>query len=208
MLRDASGAQMGTFEMSVQDDVGVTKLESRFVGDPIAIYYRGPLVASLGAHFPRRPPPGGSLRVGGVDYRTVWLTYKAFPSGTLRALLLVRPPAATIARQSCDLVRANEFGRVARRLTTLLGPVSQHYYGYAYWVHVYTGASVFVRNPDGTQLAASDGTTPPPLPQDGPFSYENESWLVYSFVPVPPARVYLLIPASGSATATGAALQG
>ena len=212
VLRSASGAQVGSFVMSVQDDAGVTKLEDHSVGDPIGIYYKGPLVASLGAHFPRRAPTATSLRIGGLSYRTVWLTYRAYPSGSLRALLLVAPPAAAVAREPCALVRANEFGRVARRLTTLLGPISQHYYGYSYWVHIYTGARVFVRNPDGSQLAASDGSTPPPLPQSGTFNDENQSWLVYSFVPVPPARVYLLVPASaaaaGNATATGATLHG
>jgi hypothetical protein len=210
-LHSASGAQIGTFVMSVQDDVGVTKLESRFVGDPIGIYYHGPLVASLGARFPRTPPGGSSLRVGGVRYRSVWLTYKAFPSGTLRALILVPPPAAAVTRESCNTVRAGEFGRVGRRLTTLLGPIAQHYYGYAYWVHIFTGADVFVRDPDGTQLASSDGSDPPSLPLSGSLSYENKSWLVFSFEPAPPARVYLLVPAepaAGTATATGVALHG
>jgi hypothetical protein len=212
VLRSASGEQIGSFVMSVQDDAGVTKLESDSVGDPIGIYYKGPLVASLGARFPRKAPTGSSLRIGRVTYRTVWLTYNAYPSGTLRALLLVRPAQRATTRQPCSSVRANEFGRVARRLTTLLGPISQHFSGYSYWVHIYTGAEVFVRNPDGTQLAASDGSTPPPLPQSGSFSYQNQDWLVYSFVPVAAARVYLLVPppaaATGNSTATGAALQG
>jgi hypothetical protein len=214
VLRAASGTQIGSFVMSVQDDLGVTKLENHSVGDPIGIYYKGPLVASLGARFPRKAPTGSSLRIGHVIYRTVWLTYKAYPSGTLRALLLVPPPSAAVSSQTCALVRANEFGRIAHRLTTLLGPISEHYYGYSYWVHVYTGARVFVRNPDGTQLAASDGSTPPPLPSSGSFNDGSQSWLVYSFTPVPPARVYLLVPPSpaaataGNATATGAVLHG
>jgi hypothetical protein len=211
VLRSASGAQIGAFEMSVQDDVGVTKLESHIVGDPIGIYYHGSLVASLGAHLPARPPKGASLKLGGVGYRADWLTYNAFPSGTLRALILVPPPAPALTREPCATVRANEFGRVARRLTNLLGPVTQHYTGYSYWVHVYTGAEVFVRNPDGTQLASSDGSDPPPLPLSGPLSYESQNWLVFSFMPVPPARVYLLVPAAAGAptpTATGNALHG
>jgi len=210
-LRSPSGAQIGTFVMSVQDDAGVTKLETRFIGDPIGIYYHGRLVASLGATLPRTPPARPSLTLAAVSYRTVWLTYDAFPSGTLRALILVATPAATPTREPCDAVRANEFGRVAMRLTTLLGPISQHYYGYTYWVHVYTGAEVFVREPDGTQLASSDGSDPASLPLSGPLGYEGRDWLAFSFEPVPPARVYLLVPAAapaGAPTATGAALHG
>ena len=48
----SGGRVAGSFVMSVQDDVGVTKLETRFVGDPIAIYVGGRRVASLGASFP------------------------------------------------------------------------------------------------------------------------------------------------------------
>ena len=206
VLHSPAGDVLGSFVMSVQDDVGVTKLERHIVGDPIGIYYRGPLVASLGARFPRRPPRGATLRIGRRTYRTMWLTYKAFPTGTLRALLLVRAPSPALASQSCDAVRAGRFGRVAAELVDLLGPFTQHYYGYSYWVHIYTGSEVFVRNPNGTQLAASDGTNPPALPQSGPFSYEGQDWVVYSFVPVAPTRVYLLVPAS--TTATGAAAHG
>jgi hypothetical protein len=196
VLRSASGAQIGTFVMSVQDDVGVTKLESDFVGDPIGIYYGGRRVAELGAKFPRTQPTGALLTLGKVAYLPVSLTYNAFPNGTLHAVILVPPASKTQIAESCATVRANEFGRVAMRLTNLLGPIAQHYYGYSYWVHIYTDADVFVRAADGTQLAASDGSDPPPLPLSGSFSYESQQWLVFSFEPQPTARVYLLVPPS------------
>jgi hypothetical protein len=195
LLLSASGGLLGSFVLSVQDDVGVTKLESHFVGDPIGVYYHGALVAALGARLPAAPPSGPSLTLGGVGYATVWRSYYAFPHGTLRVLLLVPPPAAALTMQSCALVRVGEFGRVARRLTTLLGPIARHYYGYAYWVHIYTGAEVFVRDP-GLQLASSNGSNPSSLPRSGRFSYEGRNWLVYSFEPSPPERVYLLVAAS------------
>jgi hypothetical protein len=195
VLRSASGALIGSFVMSVQDDVGVTKLEQRFVGDPIAIYAGGRLVAQLGAgRFPRTPPSAGTLALGGVRYLAVTRTYNAFPSGTLRAVIFVPPPAISATVQSCSMVRAAEFGRVAARLTGLLGPVAQHYYGYAYWVHVYTAAKVFVLDPAGTVLASSDGSDPPALPLSGSVTYEGQNWLVFSFEPQPPVRVFLLVP--------------
>jgi hypothetical protein len=196
LLRSASGVLVGRFMMSVQDDTGVTKLEQRFVGDPIGIYYRGALVAGLRWGLPATPPAGLALTLGGVRYATTWRTYDAFPSGTLRALLLVPLPAAALRAKSCALVRVGEFGRIAWRLTSLLAPISEHYYGYAYWVHIYTGAEVFVRDPGGLQLAASDGSDPRSLPRSGRLNYEHTSWLVFSFEPSPPERVYLLVAAS------------
>jgi len=197
VLRSASGATVGSFVMSVQDDIGVTKLETRFVGDPIGFYLRGELVASLGGPaFPTLQPRGPWLTIAGRRYYALTLTYEAAPSGTLHAVLLVGRPPAALAAESCGAIRAGEFGRVAMRLTHLLGPLAQHWYGYAYWVHIYTGAAVFVRSPDGTQLASSDGSDPPSLPASGTLSYEGQSWLVYSFDPLPPTLVYLLVPAS------------
>jgi hypothetical protein len=197
VLHSPSGAVIGSFVMSVQDDVGVTKLESHFVGDPIAIYYDGRLVAQLGGvSFPRLRPSASTLTLDKVRYLAVTRTYGAFPSGTLRVLLLVPPPAVAVSAQSCGSVRAAEFGRVASRLTGLLGPVAQHYFGYAYWVHIYTAAKVFVLNPDGTVLATSDGSDPPSLPLSGSVAYEDQNWLVFSFEPQPPVRVYLLISPS------------
>jgi hypothetical protein len=195
VLRAGTGAVIGSFVLSVQDDAGVTKLERRFVGDPIGIYLRGRLVAQRGTSFPPVPPSGPGLTLGGVHYRVVTETYEAFPTGTLRAVILIAPPARSLSRQPCATVRAGEFGRVARRLTGLLGPLTQHYSGYAFWVQIYTGAEVFVREPDGTQLTSSAGAGagPTALPTSGTVSYQGTSWLVFSFAPYPPTRVYMLI---------------
>ena len=51
-----NGRVVGSFLMSVQDDVGFTKLEMHAAGRPIGIYYHGTLVAHLGGRFPRTPP--------------------------------------------------------------------------------------------------------------------------------------------------------
>jgi len=51
--------------MSVQDDTGETKLETRFVGNPVAIYLSsGFLVADRYATFPPATPPGPTLTIG------------------------------------------------------------------------------------------------------------------------------------------------
>ncbi len=191
----SGGRLVGSFVMSVQDDLGVTKLETRFVGDPIGIYLKGKLVADLGASFPSTPPTGSGLTLSGVGYRAVAQTYDAFPAGTLSAVILVAPPKGSLARQPCAVVRAGEFGRVAARLAQLAPTLTQHYYGYATTVRIYTGAEVFVRE-GARQLTSSGGPGPTVLPTSGTVSYQRRSWLVFSFEPRPPTRVYLLIGAA------------
>jgi hypothetical protein len=189
----SGGRVVGSFVMSVQDDAGVTKLESHFVGDPIGMYFQGKLVVERGASFPAAPPSGSALTIGGVSYRAVAQTYNAFPTGTLSAVILVAPAAASLTKQPCAVVRAGEFGRVAVRLAQLASSLTQHYYGYAVTVRIYTGAEVFVRN--GTkQLTSSGGAGPAVLPNSGTVSYQGKSWLVFSFEPRLPTRVYVLIP--------------
>jgi hypothetical protein len=189
----SGGRVVGSFVMSVQDDVGVTKLESRFVGDPIGIYVRGTLVAERGATFPATPPRGPNQTLGGVTYHPVAETFNAFPTGTLDAVILVAPPAATLTRQSCAAVRAGEFGRVAVRFAQLASSLPQQYYGFATTVHIYTGAEVFVRQ-GAKQLASSDGAGPAVLPTSGSVSYQGQNWLVFSFEPRPSTSVYVLVP--------------
>ena len=189
----SGGRVVGSFLMSVQDDAGVTKLESRIVGDPIGIYLGGKLVSERDAHFPAAPPSGSALTLGGVGYRAVAETFNAFPTGTLDAVILVAPPVASLAKQSCAVVRADEFGRVAVRLARLASSLPEHYSDYAGTVRNYTGAEVFVRD-GATQLATTDGAGPAVLPTSGTVSYQGTSWLVFSFEPRPSTRVYVLIP--------------
>ena len=194
ILRSGSRT-IGRFLMSVQDDTGETKLETRFVGNPIAIYISGFLVADRYATFPPEEPPGPSLTVGPTRYAVVRQTLEAFPSGPLVEMMLVPPPAPSLARLGCPLVRAQEFGRIATRLAALATDLGHQYPGYAATVATYTGADVFVRS-TGRQLGTSGGNGPARLPTSGTVSYLGKTWLVFSFEPLPPARIYLLIPPS------------
>ena len=189
----SGGRVVGRFVMSVQDDIGVAKLETHFVGDPIGMYVAGKLVAERGASFPLTQPRGSSVTLGGVSYHAVTETYNAFPTGTLQAVILVAPPAPPLTRQPCAIVRAGEFGRVGVRLAQLAPTLTQHYYGYASTVRIYTGAEVFVRN-GAKQLTSSDGAGPAVLPRSGTVSYQGRTWLVFSFDPRPSTTVYMLIP--------------
>jgi hypothetical protein len=196
------GRTVGSFVMSVQDDTGFTKLETRFIGDPIGVYFSGALVAERYAQLPAAPPSGPTVSLAGTDYGVVSETYSAFPDSTvagsvtgqtLTATILVPPPAGQTAALPCTRVRADEFGRIAERFARLAVSLPTHYPGFARTVHTYTGADVFVRE-GSTQLAASGGAGPQTLPTAGSVSYNGSSWLVFSFEPAPATRVYVLAP--------------
>jgi hypothetical protein len=195
VLRSAAGAPIGTFVMSVQDDVGFTKLEVRAVGDPIGIYFGGLLVAQLGGTFPKQEPAGTDVLLAGVRYAAETLTFNAFPAGTLDAVLAVPAPAAALVRESCAAVGVAEIGRVAQRLSLRFHPLVSSYNNYVEVVHSETGAVVVVRI-GRRAIAGSEGFGPLTLPRSGTVSYEGRLWSVYSFAPTPPATIYLLIPVS------------
>jgi hypothetical protein len=189
----SGGHVVARFVMSVQDDAGETKLETRFLGDPVGVYVSGKLVAERYAKLPSRPPHGATLSVGGVTYRVVSKTDSAFPRGTLDEVILVAPATAAVAARPCAAVRAGEFGLVAERFANLALSLSQHYPGYATTVSSYTGAQVFVRA-GARQLASTGGPGPASLPAAGTVSYGGRSRLVFSFEPAASTRVYLLVP--------------
>jgi len=197
-----NGRTVGSFLMSVQDDTGFTKLETRFIGDPIGIYFAGALVAERYAQLPAAPPSSPTITLAGSDYGVVSETYSAFPNGavagavtgqTLNATILVPAPGGQTAALPCTVVRAGEFGRIAERFARLAVSLPQHYPGFARTVHTYTGADVFVRE-GSTQLASSGGSGPARLPTAGSVVYAGKSWLVFSFEPARSTRVYVLAP--------------
>ena len=199
----SGGRTIGSFLMSVQDDVGFTKLEVHAAGDPIGIYYQGRLVASLGGRFPTAPPTTATLSVGAFQDSVISQTYNAFPTGTLTSVILVAPPPAAWAIQPCIAVKMAEIGHVATLLSARFHPLDASYAKFAQVVHDDTGAVVILRI--GTRpIAGSQGIGPPVIPDSGPVTYQGRPYWVFSFAPTPPARIYLLVavPTSTSTTST------
>ena len=189
----AAGKVIGSFVMSVQDDVGFTKLETRAVGDPIAIYVGGRRVTELGADFPATEPAAGLLALDGAQYGLVALPYNAFPTGTLDALIAVPQPPVALATQSCAAVGLGETERVVKRIANRFHPLAAAYGNFVELVHAETGAVVVVRI--GLRaIAGSEGPGPAALPQSGTVVYQGRTWSVFSFEPTPPARVFVLVP--------------
>jgi hypothetical protein len=189
----SGGTVIGSFVMSVQDDVGFTKLEGHAVGDPIAVYVGGRRVAEIGGDFPAVEPTASSLALGGVQYGVVTLHYNAFPTGTLDALLAVPNPTLQLDSQSCAAVSLAETERVVKRIASRFHPLAARYGNFVETVHADTGALVVVRI--GLRaIAGNQG--PAALPQSGTVAYQGRNWSVFSFEPTPPARIFVLVQQS------------
>jgi hypothetical protein len=179
--------------MSVQDDLGYRKLVSRFIGVPVDIYQDGSFLMGTLQPVPAVPMSGGELvTVSGVTYRVSLLKAAAFPSGTLEVALFVRPPSSSRAQHSCAAVGVSEWGSVARHIAALFTPLQASYGDLVETLQSTTGGMAFVRA-GSKRLAGTAG--PAKIPHRGTVKYRGRSWSVFSWEPVPPARIYFLTPA-------------
>ena len=162
------GRVIGSFVMSVQDDVGFTKLESHAVGDPIGIYYeRQARRRQLGAALPdrcrraRRRCASAAVTYSGRRAQT----YNAFPTGTLTAVILVPPPAATLAsaavHRRCGSPRS---GASRELLAARFHPLDASYANFVEVVHDDTGAIGRSCASGLRPIAGSQGIGPPVIP--------------------------------------------
>ncbi len=185
------GRVLGSYVMSLQDDVGYVKLVGRFLGVPVDLYRNGSLLMGTLQPAPSSPSPGTSVIVGGSEYQVQVLDALAFPSGTLRAALFLPGPSSTVASQSCEAVRVAAWGRVAQRIAARLTPLSAHYQELVDVLQGTTGGLAFVK---AASKPLAGGRGPARIPLSGVVKYGGRSWSVFSWAPSPPARVYLLTP--------------
>jgi hypothetical protein len=191
-----NGTVVGSYEMSVQDDVGYQKLVTRFIAVPIELYRAGqPLLGTM-ADPPRHPPATASrFTIGAATYRAVSYAVKAFPAGTLRVVLAIGGTAASVASSSCAEVRAGAYGAVFVNIAARFPHLSSEYNSYVRTTKSLDREQVFVR--DGSvQLAGTLSPGPAHIPDSGRITFEGQRWLVFSFAPEPPARIYFLLPAA------------
>jgi hypothetical protein len=186
------GRRLGSFVMSVQDDVGFVKLVARFIGVPIGIYKDRSFVMGTVSQAPRSVSSGATVTIAGSSYRERVLTAKAFPTGSLRIVLFVRPATGAIAAQSCARIRGAAWGSVAARIAARFKPLAPHFGDFVDVVRSTTDGFALVRS--GSKRIAG-GPGPAKLPFSGTVNYQGRSWTVYSFEPAPKARVYVLSPA-------------
>jgi hypothetical protein len=183
------GRPVGSYVMSVQDDVGFVKLVSRFIGTPVAIYRNGSFLMGTLKPAPHGVRTGATVTIAGSTYRTNVMQAGAFPSGSLQIALFAKEPAA--ASGSCRTVRSAAYGSVAAHIAARFKPLPPHYKELVDIVRSTTNGVVFIRA-GSKQLAGGAG--PARLPLSGTVTYRGRSWSVFSFEPVPPARIFVLTP--------------
>jgi hypothetical protein len=183
------GRTVGSYVMSVQDDVGFVKLVSRFIGAPIDIYRNGVFLMGTLKPAPQAMSTGTTVTVAGSTYRASVMQAGAFPGGSLEIALFVKEPAT--ASGSCSTVRSAAWGSVAAHIAARFKPLSRHYKDLVDVVRSTTSGVAVVRA-GSTQIAGGPG--PARLPLSGTVTYRGRPWSVFSFEPVPPTRIYMLTP--------------
>ncbi len=190
------GRTVGRYLLSVQDDLGYVKLETRFIDLPLILYAGGRRVPLEGTIARASPsiPADGPVRYRGARYESYTFTASSFPAGRLRISLLVPLPSSDAV--GCAAIWASELGRIAEttwdRFATIGAPVSS----YITTVHDFTGALTYVRS-GSRQLFGSTHAGPPRLPTEGHLAYRGAQYEVRSFASARaglPVRVYQLIP--------------
>ncbi len=185
------GRTVGTYAMSVQDDVGYVKLVSRFIGVPVDLYRSGSFLMGTLQPAPSTVSTGASVSVGGIAHQAYVFDARAFPSGTLRIALLV--PRPTSAAASCPAVRLAAWGSIAMHIAARFKPLPAHYQNLVDVLRGLTGGLAYVFS-GPTRIAG--GVGPARIPPSGIVRYGGRSWSVLSWEPTPPARVYLLTPSA------------
>ena len=186
----SKGKAVASFVMSVQDDLGYTKLVSRFIGAPIELYREGAPVMGTVSVPPAKPRNGESLTLAGARYRALVLDAKAFPSGTLEAALFIAAPSRVSASRTCERARIATWGAIATHVAARFRPLASHYEDFVHTLQGVSGGRVFVRS--GSARLAGGG--PLRLPRKGRVRDRGLTWDVFSWVARAPTRIYFLTP--------------
>lgn len=189
----SNGRRVGSFVMSIQDDAGYVKLVTRFMGIPIDLYREGSLLMGTLQPAPSSVSTGRSVTVAGRIYRAQVLNALAFPSGTVQATLFVPQPTSAEAGRSCATLKIAAWGNVVRHVARRYSPLSAHYDDFAGTLKGASAGLVYVRA--GSKHLAG-GASPARIPHSGTLKYRGRSWSVFSWEPVPPARIYFLVAPS------------
>ena len=201
------GKTVGSYVMSVQDDVGYAKLVWRYTALPIELYGRsGPLV---GESFPaaevppQLPAAGSSLTVNGARYLALLYGVKAFPSGRSEVLLAVPRAGAALASSSCLAVDATVYTSVAEHLARRVA-LPRGATVFVALDHAFDSSTLTFIRAGSRIVASSVGVPAPPLlPGSGTIAYLGKRWLINSFVPVSGTRIYILYPSAALGGSTG-----
>jgi hypothetical protein len=190
------GRSVGRYLLSVQDDLGYVKLETRYIGVPLVLYggsRRVPLEGAL-APGPQSIPDLGPVHYRGASYEAFSFNAEAFPRGPLRISLLV-PLTGSLSHSSCAAIKISALGHIAQRVWHRFSLAGASPSAYVHSSQALTGSLSYVRS-GAHQLAGSTQPGPARIPGQGSVSYRGVNYGVSSFAATTaagPARVYLLV---------------
>jgi hypothetical protein len=185
------GKTVGTYVMSVQDDLGYEKLVTRYIGVPVDLYRSGSFLMGTLQPAPSDLHTGESVTVHGSVYQVELLTANAFPSGELTVALLIPRPAQASATADCESLRIAAWGNVVKHLASRYHPLSTHYQDLVDLLQGITGGIAVVYS-GSERIAGRGGLTH--IPNRGNVTFEGRTWSVFSWEPNPRVRIYFLTP--------------
>jgi hypothetical protein len=201
------GRIVGRYVMSVQDDVGYVKIETRFVGAPLVLRAgatsgkakdgtgsKNVPVEGLVTPGPASIPEHGPVTYKHVIYQAYSFNASAFPQSPLRISVLVPLPAG-LSRESCAVIRDSELEVVARRIAGQFSLTPGNLQTYLDLVRTDTGGLLYARA-GSRQLAGATQPGPARLPPSGSVRYRGVSYRVSSFqapTSVGTVRIYQLL---------------
>jgi hypothetical protein len=185
------GKTVGTYVMSVQDDVGYVKLVTRYIGVPVDLYRDGSFLMGTLRPVPGSLHTGESVTVHGAAYQVELLNANAFPSGELTIALLIPRQADDSAAADCESLRIAAWGSIVKHLASRFHPLATHYQDLVDLLDGTTGGIAFVFS-GSERIAGRAGPTQ--IPTRGSVAFEGRTWAVFSWSPQPGVRIYFLTP--------------
>jgi hypothetical protein len=175
------GQTVGHYLLSVQDDLGYVKLETRFIGAPLLMRQGShPVpVEGLLAPGPASIPAHGPVSYRHVGYEAYSFNASSFPSGPLRISLLLHG-ASSLSKRTCAQIRTAELGLVAQRIAARYALSPSNFASYMKLTTGLTGALLYIRS-GSHQLAGSTHPGPAHLPKSGSVTYRGVRYGVASF---------------------------
>jgi hypothetical protein len=191
------GRTVGRYLLSVQDDSGYAKLESRYIGYPLLMRQGARRLPVEGTFSPGSTfiPDHGPVSWRGSRYDVFSFAAQAYPSGPLKISMLVPPPAS--AALDCTRIRIAELDRISQRIWRRFQLVGAPVSGFVSTMGSLLGALSYVRS-GSQQLAGSTTPGPAKLPAQGSVTYHGVGYLVFSFAAGTaggPVRAYQLVRA-------------
>jgi hypothetical protein len=190
------GRTVGHYLLSVQDDLGYVKLETRFIGVPVVLFAGSRRLHLQGtlAPGPAIVPEHGRIRYRSTTYESFSFRAEAFPRGVLRISLLV-PLPRSLSTRTCAEIRTSELGQIALRIWRRYEVISAPPEAYVNAIQSLTGGLSYIRS-GSQQIAGSTAPGPAQLPDQGTVEYGGVTYAVSSFpanTSVGPVRVYQLV---------------